>query len=234
MSKRAVWICLSACIVFSAAGQGSSPFEVFEVQTRGCETPGSSGLFLTPAQPLTLQAVQRAVHQIRKSQPLLEREWDAVMQFGDYLRANLGSINLAYLEELVGRAHHRSIEAADVDFFMLALDSERATLESLNLEVAELVRNLPDDQTIPQKGWPIILYWGAVAACDLSINSCLSDVEEAWEDCESGAFCGPEDMVLSICCNQKAQDDILNCAITCGANGPDGDYGACCRPGPGG
>ncbi len=234
MSRRVVWICLFACVVFSTSGQESAPFEA---QTPRCETPGGSSLFSTSAQALTFQAVQRAAHQVRKSQPLLEKEWDAVMQFGDYLRANLGPDNLAYLEELLARARHLSTKAADVDFSLLALDSERAALESLDLEVADLARNLPDlpdGQPIPQKGWPVVLYWGTLAACDVGINACFSDVEEAWEDCESGILCGPEGLPLLVCCNEKAQHDLLNCAITCGANGPDGDYGTCCRPGPGG
>lgn len=73
-----------------------------------------------------------------------------------------------------------------------------------------------------------------VVACDLKINACNADAQTAWSDCRSGATCPTGEWADGGCCDAKLSEDLFQCLITCGLNGPDGDYGNCCEATTGG
>jgi hypothetical protein len=72
----------------------------------------------------------------------------------------------------------------------------------------------------------------AVAACDFKIIACSDDVNQQYGDCLAGRLCGANQTVNKQCCANKMRSDLQNCLITCGLNGPDGDYGNCCMAAP--
>jgi hypothetical protein len=108
---------------------------------------------------------------------------------------------------------------------LLVGKEEETAWESLNSEVRVMI----DDHH--EKPIPAAIIWGIIL-CDLNINACINDAEQAWEDCVSGAICNGEEFPNGPCCDSRYSDDLLNCAVTCGTNGPDGDYALCCGSGP--
>lgn len=72
----------------------------------------------------------------------------------------------------------------------------------------------------------------AVVACDLKIIACSDDVNQQYGDCLAGRLCSANQTVNKQCCANKMRSDLRNCLITCGLNGPDGDYGNCCLAAP--
>lgn len=72
-----------------------------------------------------------------------------------------------------------------------------------------------------------------VVACDLAIHACNSDAYQEWTDCASSSVCSSGQTTDGDCCDQRLSSDLFNCLITCGVNGPDGDYGQCCQDGGG-
>ena len=69
----------------------------------------------------------------------------------------------------------------------------------------------------------------ATMACGLVTVSCNDDVAQAQAFCHQDcATLPPEDSpACNDCCYALATGDLINCGRSCGANGPDGDYGNC-------
>ena len=69
--------------------------------------------------------------------------------------------------------------------------------------------------------WVPILFLSG--ACRLAIATCEGDTNQAYDDCLNGC----NTSACLDCCYDKVESDLVNCYASCGANGPDGDYGNC-------
>lgn len=79
---------------------------------------------------------------------------------------------------------------------------------------------------------PFLAAGGAVLLCGGTVAACTDDSVEQYLACADNSVCPAGQVATQACCFRKKNGDVRNCALTCGANGPDGDYADCCRPAP--
>lgn len=192
---------------------------------------------------LTQTELEGVVDAIVSNDPLTTRQQSIVQDFTDTLRRQLsfaGRETLADLERKIQAAHQ---PGDTVNWLMATVwDLSDPAVVALENEIEGIVKSLPagdgysggrqrmtdgqeEDITI------VIWMWTAVAACDFSAVACMNDVEQAWEECMMGVLCNDRERPSTLCCDKKAQNDLVNCVVTCGANREDGDYDHCCyRP----
>lgn len=75
---------------------------------------------------------------------------------------------------------------------------------------------------------PIVMGCVAVISYLGSSGACALDVIDAHFDCVTDAVCSGNETADDNCCDEKRSSDELNCWISGGLNGPDGDYANCC------
>ena len=79
--------------------------------------------------------------------------------------------------------------------------------------------------------WAWIPALGATALCVHYGQLCVADALTAMNDCIRGCDAEIDDPNNRVdckeCCQTKFDQDVLNCLMSCGTNGPDGDYDNC-------
>ncbi|MFT5357297.1 MAG: hypothetical protein ACI9KE_004531 [Polyangiales bacterium] len=73
----------------------------------------------------------------------------------------------------------------------------------------------------------------AVLLCGGRVLACTEDSQEEHDTvCGEPSSCPAGQVASAQCCARKLHSDTVNCGVTCGTNGPDGDYENCCRLAP--
>jgi len=124
--------------------------------------------------------------------------------------------------QILSRRHELSVPLTDPDWMLFQAEAEAL--------YAALPGSAPSTRSA-RFPW-LIPAAIAVVACDFKIIACSDDVNQQYGDCLAGRLCGANQTVNKQCCTNKMKSDLRNCLITCGLNGPDGDYGNCCVAAP--
>ncbi len=92
--------------------------------------------------------------------------------------------------------------------------------------------HLPSDASEMVNALPLVPI--AVLACAGKTVACIGDVNEQGEYCIERCIRGSADNTLPTnltecvdCCTDTAENDLVNCSITCGFNTQDNDYNRC-------
>ena len=184
--------------------------------------------------PLTQQRVTDTIEAIHNGDPLTDPQVATLEAYNSYMRTNLSADSNAIMD-----AARDEIEALGIAPF--ELDERIGELKTpadprwdpFALEAEALFLSLPRGQATSIQTDRAIFTIGAITiigivSCDFKMQACAEDTVEQYEDCVEGRLCEDDECVDIECCNGKAQSDLKNCTITCGINGPDGDYGNCC------
>jgi hypothetical protein len=231
MSTRNVFAVLLLTLVSLSPARGG---DFSKVMSREVPKSGPVNGRLTQAD---LEATAAAVV---NGDPLSSRQQFVVQRFTRMVRAKLSPPSRKTLDGLETRIHQKYQSGTPVSILLASVvtpgDPDVRLLEE---EMGEIVRRLPKTAKMGSKSRqstageyspmiPLIWAWTAVAACDFAAVACVMDVEGEWEDCMMGVLCNEPKIPSALCCDQKAQDDLINCVVTCGMNRADNDYGRCC------
>jgi hypothetical protein len=112
--------------------------------------------------------------------------------------------------------------------------SRRGTIPRIIHSQRAKPASLGDDADTPPAEQLIIPIIIAVAACALNNAACLGDADSEYGACIRACdFHHPPrvheyvNLYCTFCCTGKHNEDIEHCMLTCGQNGPDGDYDVC-------
>ena len=206
--------------------------EVAESCIDDTATVTSGGIRPTPVDEadLTQESVAEVVDAIYNSDILTDAQVAVRESYLEYtqrlLSAEALAVQAALLAEMevlgiepnqiLSRRDELSVPLTDPDWMLYQAEAEA------------LYASLPGNSRSARIPWliPVVI---AIVGCDVKIIACAEDVNQQYGDCVNGRLCGANQTVNKQCCADKAKSDLKNCTISCGLNGPDGDYGNCCR-----
>lgn len=182
--------------------------------------------------PLTQSRVLDAVAAIHDADILSDDDRETAEAYQAYMQGNLSSASLDVLDTVQAEIEALGILPHELDERQgeLTTPQTHPYWAQFDAESESLFLALPAGRASGQRlfglGTITVL---AIVACDAKIIACEVDVNGEYTDCYENRICEDDECADKECCADKAADDVLNCAITCGLNGPDGDYDNCCE-----
>ncbi len=182
--------------------------------------------------PLTQRRVLDAVDAIHTADILSDDDLETAEAYQAYMRDNLSAEGRDVLDTVLAEIGDRGIRPDELDERRDELTTPKTHpyWRGFDNESESLFLALPKGGAGGQElfglGTITII---AIIACDAKIIACEIDVHGEYTDCYENRICEDGECANRECCADKAADDVLNCAITCGLNGPDGDYANCCE-----
>ncbi len=237
LSTMLMLLPMSTALAAGTASRG------FDIQPSTCPAPDAdivpvekklARLLATPFVPLTQENVAETTDAVLGADILTNEQTVIIQSYQDYMFGSLSADSRDVMDafqqeaEMLGVLPHE-IDERSAEFQIPLTDPRWGAFE---IEAQTLFESLPATRQANEQSRFFI--FGAVTilaiiACDFKIQACATDVADALEDCVEGRLCDDDECVDKDCCASKAANDIKNCLITCGLNGPDGDYKNCCE-----